>query len=238
MPQDVTNARNASESDGGSPRSIWRWRRAVKLAALGVLMVAFVVVPFVLFGEPLDRLTNDVMTDPSSRSTAAMAGFLLLAADVVLPIPSTIVISVLGALLGTVGATFVAAAGLTLGCLCGYWLGRWLGHDVAERTMGREDFVDLSDRLDRYGVLVLALCRPVPVLAEASVIAAGVAGLAAAKVMAVTTLANIGFAAVYAAFGAAADTGTGLVAALVASIGLPLAAMLAAKALRLRRRSQ
>jgi len=172
------------------------------------------------------------MASPASASAAALTGSLLLAADVVLPVPSTVVISVLGGLLGALGGTLVAAAGLTLGCVLGYGLGRRLGHDFAERTIGREDFAYLSERLERYGVLLLALCRPVPVLAEASVIAAGVAGLAARPVLIATTLANVGFAAIYAALGAAADTGAGLIAAVVASLGLPLCALIVAKGLR------
>lgn len=239
MPQEVTDVLGAGEADRESTsRTVARWRRVRKLALFALLMVTLVVVPFLLFGESLERFARDLMTDPSSRPATAMAGLLLLAADVVLPVPSTIVISVLGALLGVLGATLVAAVGLTLGCLWGYGLGRWLGHDFAQRTMGREDFVYLSDRLGRYGLLVLALCRPIPVLAEASVIVAGVAGLSTGKVLVVTTLANIGFAAVYASFGAAADTGAGLLAALAASLGFPLAAILIARALRRRHGSQ
>jgi 3-dehydroquinate synthase len=79
---------------------------------------------------------------------------------------------------------------------------------------------------------MLVLCRPVPVLAEASVIAAGVAGLPAGHVLAITTLANIGVAATYASLGSSAETGSGLLAALAASIGLPLVAMLTAKTVR------
>lgn len=228
MPKKATDAFETERESASAPGA--RGRRAGKIAALGLVMLALVVLPFVLFGEPLDRLARSLIADPSSRLMAGLAGGLLLAADIVLPVPSTIVISGLGALLGLVGATAIAAAGLTLGCAAGYWLGRRLGHDFAERAMGAADFAFLSARLDRYGVLILAICRPVPILAEASVIAAGVAGLSAGKVLIVTTLANIGFAAVYAALGAAADTGAGLVAAVVASMGLPLAGLLAAKA--------
>ena len=214
-----------------SPVSSWP-RRARKLALLLLVMIAIVVVPFLLFGETLDRLARDMMMSPLSRPLAAVAGFLLLAADVVLPIPSTVVISILGAVLGIAGGTLVATAALTLGCALGYWLGHRLGHDVTERMIGREDFQYLTHQLERYGLLMLVLCRPVPVLAEASVIAAGVAGLPARHVLAITTLANIGVAATYAALGSSAETGSGLLAALAASIGLPLVAMFTAKTVR------
>lgn len=235
MPRDGADARyqvNAHEPAPQKSAGPQGPRRARKLALLLLAMIAIVVVPFLLFGETLDRLARDVMMSPLSRPLAASAGFLLLAADVVLPVPSTIVISVLGGLLGVLGGTLVATAALTLGCALGYWLGRRLGHDVIERMIGRDDFAYLTHQLDRYGLLMLVLCRPVPVLAEASVIAAGVAGLPARQVLAVTTLANIGVAATYAVLGSSADTGKGLLVALAASVGLPLVATLAAKTLR------
>ena len=211
-----------------------KWRRFAKLAALAAFMLAVVIVPFLLFGDGLDSFARNAMASASHRPLAGLVGFLLLAADVVLPIPSTVVIAVLGGWLGAFTGTLVAAGGLTLGCAIGYWLGKQLGFDFAERTIGREDFAAVSTWFERHGVLVLAFCRPVPVLAEATVIAAGVAGLPARKVLIVTTLANIGFAAVYALLGASADTGVGFLAALAASIALPGAAMLGAKVWRQR----
>jgi uncharacterized membrane protein YdjX (TVP38/TMEM64 family) len=219
-------------TDTAAGRADHGWRRPTKYAAMLLALLAVVAVPFLLFGETIDGLTQAAMTGTASRAMATAAGFSLLAADVVLPVPSTLVITVLGALLGSVAATLAAAGGLSLGCVLGYWLGRRFGHDFALRAMGAEDFSFLAGQLERRGVMVLALCRPVPVLAEASVIAAGVTGMPAGKVLAVTTLANFGFAAVYAFLGAAAASAAGFVLALAASIGLPLAAILIAQALR------
>ena len=201
-------------------------RRIAKQAALAAAMLAVVIVPFLLFGDRLDPLVRAAMANASHRPLAGVAGFFLLAADIVLPIPSTVVIAILGGWLGAFKGTLVAASGLTLGCAIGFWLGKRLGFDFAERMIGREDLAAISSWFDRHGVLVLAFCRPVPVLAEATVIAAGVAGLAARKVLIVTALANLGFAAVYALLGASVDTGVGFLAALAASIALPGVALL------------
>ncbi|WP_051388555.1 TVP38/TMEM64 family protein [Hyphomicrobium nitrativorans] len=209
-------------------------RRIAKLTALAVAMLAVVIVPFLLFGDPLDSFARDAMASASYWPLAGAFGFLLLAADVVLPIPSTVVIALLGGWFGALTGTLVAAGGLTLGCAIGYWLGKRFGFDFAERTIGREDLAAVSTWFERHGVLVLAFCRPVPVLAEASVIAAGVANLPARKVLIVTTLANIGFAAVYALIGARVESGVEFLAALAASIALPGAAMLGARAWRRR----
>ena len=75
MPQEVTDVLGAGEADRESTsRTVARWRRVRKLALFALLMVTLVVVPFLLFGEPLERFARDLMTDPSSRPATAMAG--------------------------------------------------------------------------------------------------------------------------------------------------------------------
>jgi uncharacterized membrane protein YdjX (TVP38/TMEM64 family) len=206
--------------------------RALKYSVFFVALAGIVVVPFLLFGEELETLTLSVMANDRSRLAAAAGGGLLLASDVVLPIPSTIVIAALGALLGVWLGVAVAVAGLTAGCILGYALGRALGHDFALRQLGERDFTYLADLLDRRGLPILALCRPVPVLAEASVIAAGVVGMPFGRTLFVTGFANLGFSAVYALLGASAQTMLGFLFAAAASLALPALALLGANLAR------
>jgi uncharacterized membrane protein YdjX (TVP38/TMEM64 family) len=206
--------------------------RALKYFAFIAVLIALVVVPFLLFGAELEAWSLRIMADDRSKFAVATAGALLLASDVVLPIPSTVVISALGALLGGTLGLAVAVAGLTLGCVLGYVLGRILGHDFALRQLGQKDFAYLASLLDRHGLPILALCRTVPVLAEASVIAAGVVGMPMGKTLLVTGLANLGFAGVYALLGASAESAAGFLAAFAASLALPGLALLAANRAR------
>ena len=64
----------------------------------------------------------------------------------------------------------------------------------------------------------LSQSAKVPVLAEASVIAAGIMGMPAGRVMLVTGLANLGFAGVYAGLGASAEGTSGFLLAFAASL--------------------
>lgn len=223
-----------AEPENNGARRARSWRRGFKYAALAGILVAAVVIPFLLFGDALDQLTYGLLGSEASRAAIATTGMLLLAADVLLPVPSSVVVTFLGGLLGSIEATIVGATGLSGGCVLGFLLGRRLGHDFAERQMGPEDFTYLSGLLDRYGAAMLAVSRPVPVLAEASVIAAGVAGMPAAKTLGLTTFANIGIAAVYASIGASAQSVSGLVAAFAASLAVPALALAAARVLRKR----
>lgn len=206
--------------------------RGVKYAILAGLLATLVVIPYFVLGQEFHLLSRDLMTSQASRFGVAVAGLALLAADIVLPVPSSVMISLMGSLLGIVVATVVGAAGLSLGCAMGYLLGRNLGRAFAERQMGREDFDYLSGLIDRHGAWALAACRPVPVLAEASVIAAGVAGVPAARTLGVTSLANIGVAAVYASIGASAEGTGGLIAAFMAALAVPALGLVAARLLR------
>lgn len=207
-------------------------RRAVKYAILFLSLIAFVVIPFILFGTSLEAWTYGLIDPAHSSPFIAMAGVLLLAADVVLPVPSTVVAAGLGAVLGVIWGIIATAAGLTIGCAIAYWLGSFLGHDFAKRKLGAADFAYLSHLLDRHGLLLLMACRPVPVLAEASVIAAGAIGMPMRPVLLVTALANLGFAAVYAGLGAAAEGFAGFLAAFAASLTIPGIALLAANRAR------
>ncbi|XSG82122.1 MAG: TVP38/TMEM64 family protein [Methyloligella sp. ZOD6] len=212
----------------GSRNRRWLW----KLAVLSAILIAIVIVPFVLFGEELEAYTRSFLQGSSSAALVAAAGIGLLIADVLLPIPSSVVSSALGVLLGLPLGLIAAAVGLTLGCAVGYGLGRWLGHDYAKREMGEADFSRLERSVNRYGLAMLAVCRPVPVLAEASVIAAGVLGMRVVPVMLVTGLANIGVALVYVGLGSAAEGPMGIALAFCAAIIIPGIALLIAKMIR------
>jgi uncharacterized membrane protein YdjX (TVP38/TMEM64 family) len=197
-----------------------------------VVLLAIVIVPFALFGTSLEAWTFGLKKGTASRAALGVAGSALLAADILLPVPSTVMAAGLGALLGAPLGIAATALGLTLGCAMGFFLGKALGHDFALRELGPTDFAYLANLLDRYGLWLLALCRPVPVLAEASVIAARVMGLRALPVLIVTALANLVFAAVYAGLGASAEGPHGFLAAFVLSLALPGIALLVAKRMR------
>jgi hypothetical protein len=78
--------------EGATPR-----HHILRYTLFCVAIIAAVVVPWLLFGDAFDRLTRETIASPTSRMMVAAAGVVLLAADVALPIPSTVVVSLLGA---------------------------------------------------------------------------------------------------------------------------------------------
>jgi uncharacterized membrane protein YdjX (TVP38/TMEM64 family) len=182
-----------------------------------------VLVPFLLFGDDVETYVGEVLSRPMARTLLAGFAVLALAADVLLPIPSSLVAAALGAVFGAVAGTLLSTVGLTLGCAAGFALGRFAGAHVGPR------YQVLERLLDRYGTAVLVVCRGVPVLAEASVIAAGMLAMPAPRFIAATALANVAVSAVYASLGAVAAE-RWAAAAFVLAILLP-AVLLAAVAL-------
>ena len=132
----------------------------------------------------------------------AGVGALLLTADIFLPIPSSLVGTTLGSILGAWPGTVVGAVGLTTGCILGYATGWAIGNPATRRFIGAEKSRRARIWLERSGIAALIVCRAVPVLAEASIITAGVLRLAPLRVFVATTLSNVGISFVYATLGA------------------------------------
>jgi uncharacterized membrane protein YdjX (TVP38/TMEM64 family) len=197
-------------------------------ALLAVIVLALILVPFILFEEPLARWAK-VLLLPENRSWAAAAVFALLALDVFLPIPSSMVSTASGALLGFGGGMVASAAGMTAGALIGFVLGRMLGPGTAGRLVGEGEVARVSQSWERHGVWVLVLFRAVPVLAEASVIFAGLARMPVGHFLLLTGGANLCISAAYAAAGAYAVTGQTFLLAFAAAVLLPLLATMVAK---------
>jgi uncharacterized membrane protein YdjX (TVP38/TMEM64 family) len=206
--------------------------RPVRLGLLGLALASFVLIPFALWGEAIDSWTLRQAQADVGTILEALLGGGLLAVDVLLPVPSSIVGVFLGAALGTVNGALVGAVGLTIGCMLGYGLGRLAGPWLTGRLMTAEELAKGRAWLERHGVLVLALLRPVPVLAEASVIASGAMGISLSRVLVVTALANLGVSAVYASLGAAAPGAVILLCAVAAAVSLPAVALAGINLLR------
>lgn len=134
-------------------------RPAASLALVVVLALLIPIVPFVLIGElPGERWLS--ATDDNALAFA-LAGTVLLAADVLLPVPASILGTMLGARLGLLPGWLCAWLGLVTGNAVGYLVGRLL---LSRLTSA-------SARLPT--LLVLFVSRPVPVLAEALTFTAG-----------------------------------------------------------------
>lgn len=181
---------------------------------LGVVVVALLIpiVPFLVVGElPGERWLSAM--DTNAWLFGATGGGLL-AADVLLPIPSSIVGTLLGARLGLLFGLLWCWGGLLLGNLVGYAAGRLL--------------------LARFGTtlsttptaLVLFASRPVPVLAEAITFTAGASRMNLFPFLFTAAAGDLLYALALTANGAALLPDALLGPGLLVPMGLPVVAWL------------
>ena len=206
------------------------WRTWILLAAL---LLAIILVPFFLFEDGMNAwVASRLQAGTPPVVTAAMI-VCLLALDVFLPVPSSIVSTAAGALLGFTAGMAASTMGMTLGCMLGYWCGRRFGLPVVRRFVSERDLSEVTGQFCRGAEWALATTRPVPVLAEASALVAGLSTVPFWKYMLITSLANAGISAVYCAVGANALHSGSFLYAFLGAIALPGVAMLLSRVLRM-----
>jgi len=147
-------------------------------AATGVLFALFLA-SYLLFAA-LGILTPDA-TESWLSSLAPAAAVLavagLLAADILLPVPGSIVLSAGGIVLGWPVATAAGTAGLVLGSLAGYGACRRFGRRAFERFVTPEEAARFGHWLEHYGPVALIVSRPVPMMSETLACLAGLGGM-------------------------------------------------------------
>ena len=173
----------------------------MRWALLWVVLIGLVLLPFLLFEPQFNALAEHVTRSGMSRLMVAAVVFALLALDVFLPVPSSIISTAAGVFLGFAAGAAVVWGGMMVGALVGYAVGA-RGSGAARRLVGEDGLSRAAALARRYGDLTLVLCRPVPVLAEASVVFAGLVHAPFVRFARLIAISNLGIALGYAAFGA------------------------------------
>lgn len=198
----------------------------VRIAGAIVLLLSLVLVPFFLLGAALEPYSN--LPAEGGRWAVGASAALLLCLDALLPVPSSAVATASGYALGAWLGTAVNALGLTAGCALGLLVGN-SGSPLARRILGDAQFAAFQAWIDRYGIAAVLICRAVPVLAEASLIALGAGKARLLPVLGAAFVADTFLGAVYAFAGAATNRpDASALPATAAVVGIPVAAGLLA----------
>jgi uncharacterized membrane protein YdjX (TVP38/TMEM64 family) len=201
---------------------------------LSVLLLSAILIPFFLWEDRINAATSAFLAEPHSRWLIATALGGLLAADIVLPVPSSIVNTAAGSLLGFWAGAAASWTGLMVGAVLGYWMGMGASATALRKLVGG-NAERVAHATGRYGDWGLMLCRAVPVLAEASVVVAGFNRMPFRRFLALCALSNLGIAAAYAAIGAYAMDAGSFLLAFAGAICVPGVGMWLARRWRLTR---
>jgi uncharacterized membrane protein YdjX (TVP38/TMEM64 family) len=161
-------------------------------------------------------------------------GIALIWADLVLPVPQTVVIAALGIIYGTVLGGLLGSVGLISGGLFGYVLMLTSARRMVKRFVGPQSSKRMESLFERGGAWAIVLTRSLPYsIPEAMVLLAGLAGMPMGAFTAALIVGSVPTAFAFAAIGAGwADQP---ILALVVSYVLPI--LLLPIALFLMRRS-
>lgn len=165
------------------------------LLSLFLLVEALGVSPF---ADPVPWLAG-------RGALGAALGVGLLVADVLLPVPSSLVMIANGAAFGVLGGTLLSLAGGLGAALFGFAIGR-RGGPLLERLVPPEERARVGRVVERWGALAVVVTRPVPLLAETTAIMVGATGVGPGRVALAALAGSLPPAFLYALTGAAAGT--------------------------------
>jgi uncharacterized membrane protein YdjX (TVP38/TMEM64 family) len=172
-----------------------------------LLIMAAMLAFFLLLFLAVEALGLPLLKDPTpwmkhGGMLAASVGVGLLIADVLLPVPSSLVMVANGSLFGVVVGTLLSLVGSVGAALFGFAIGR-RGGRLLNRVVTPPEQERVNQLLARWGTLAIVLTRPIPLLAETVAIMAGASTLGWGQVAVAALVGSFVPALLYALTGAA-----------------------------------
>lgn len=146
-----------------------------------LFLCVFTIAGFMLF-EAAGLSFEGLLRSDASKLALAVTGVLLLGVDVLLPVPSSVVMVGNGVLFGAVAGGLLSVLGGLISSAVGYYIGARSKRLAAKFTGGR-DQARAEAFLGKYGYAAIVASRPIPVLAEAVAIISGTLNLGFRKVL-------------------------------------------------------
>ena len=143
-----------------------------------ITVVLALLIIFLLVFALVQAADITLLTDPTQQLveagpfTAAAIGVGLLIVDVLLPVPSSLVMVLHGALFGVALGTLLSLAGSLGAALVGFAIGR-RGGPLLNKLVLPSERRRAEELLGRWGTIAVVVTRPMPLLAETTTVIAG-----------------------------------------------------------------
>lgn len=174
---------------------------ALFLVVATVLLALFVGLEAAGVGGALHPAAWARQAGPATAATS----FLLLVADVVLPVPSSLIMVANGSLFGPWAGAALSALGNFAASMLAFALGRRMCGTL--RRVPPPEASRSREMLERWGLTAVILSRPLPLLAEAVAIVAGASQVSSTRFALGSLVGSVPIAGVYAGIGASAVEG-------------------------------
>lgn len=136
----------------------------IPLAVTSIFITAF----YLLFenAEPFwGDLLNQVKDNPFKYASLS---FIILVSDIVLPVPSSIIMYSNGAVLGLLNGALLSLISVILSSVIGYFIGRG-----SSAILKSEVDISVSQILEKYGYAAILMTRGIPIISESVCIVCG-----------------------------------------------------------------
>jgi uncharacterized membrane protein YdjX (TVP38/TMEM64 family) len=166
-----------------------------------------------VLGIPLEAHARAWIENPGTSGAAAVVA--LLALDVFLPVPSSVIMVLSGALFGVVPGAMLALVGSISGEWLGFELVRRYGQPMAAALIGEKEVPRFDRFFERHGVMAIVVTRPLPIVMETMSVVAGLSQMKRRTFLAASLAGTTPIVFVYAYAGAVSREAGSLVPAAV-----------------------
>jgi uncharacterized membrane protein YdjX (TVP38/TMEM64 family) len=141
----------------------------MKKITIPLLITAVLFLGLFFLFDGLEKYFTDLLNGAGDRKLIfSMISFLVLTSDILLPVPSSIVMYTNGFVLGPVQGTMLSLGSVMTGTLFGYYLGRFTSFGLkAKKDLKTDEF------LSKYGPVAIVVSRGIPILSESVCIVCG-----------------------------------------------------------------
>ena len=151
---------------------------------------------------------------------SALTVVVLLAIDIFLPVPSSLVMVLSGAAFGVVWGSLLSLVGSVGGEFLGFELVRRFGRTASRRLVGDDEIRKLERLFIRHGAVAVAITRALPVVMETMSVVAGLSGMRRSVFLISSIVGTVPIVVVYAYAGAVSRETGSLIPAVVILIAM------------------
>lgn len=187
----------------------------------GAVVASRLLVENVL-GIDLEAAAAAWMADAGTGSAAVVVT--LLAVDLFLPVPSSLVMVLSGAAFGVAWGSVLSFIGSVGGQWLAFEIARRYGRHFSGRVIGEGDVRQLERLFDRHGAVAVAVTRALPIVMETMSVVAGLSGMRRSTFLIASIAGTLPIVVVYAYAGAVSRQSGSLVPAIVILIAVAGAA--------------
>lgn len=117
-------------------------------------------------------------------STSILAAFsiiFLLVADILIPVPASIVMMTSGILFGPLLGGIIVLTGALTGAMLNFQISRSIGREKVKQWLGHEEYAHVAAIMQRYGAVIVILTRMIPLAMESVSAIAGISTMTLRK---------------------------------------------------------